>query len=313
MAAALGECAAKVRAEGSADEDLLRRTQAMALTGQGAMGIRAGGITRGQEQLEQAYALLDGLEAPDERVALVGLLGPVAMLTMDSDAGQRAIEETLALAEREGHVWGRALALNFLGLFHFSLGRAAEAKDILVEAVALWSEQPGLTWCKERSMVHLGLAHNALGDYERALSTQEEALRLAQDVKDYSFVPISQCNLAFHHYARGEMELAKAGFRAGLSEARRFGLLNSVGHSIMGLGLVAAAEGLTSEAVTLFTFGFGLPGAYLVFLLGEPQRVWAELRAELPPADFAAAEASAREMDLADLIASELLSAREGI
>ncbi|UCG24972.1 MAG: helix-turn-helix domain-containing protein, partial [Chloroflexota bacterium] len=123
MSVGLGECAAKVRAQGSGDDDILRRVLALALLGEGAMGIRAGQVARGREQLDRAYALLDGLQAPDERVALIGLLGPVAMLTMDRDAGQRAIEETLALARREGHVWGWPLALNFLGLFHLTQGR----------------------------------------------------------------------------------------------------------------------------------------------------------------------------------------------
>jgi tetratricopeptide (TPR) repeat protein len=303
MSAALGECAAKVRAQGSGDDDALRRTEAMSLLGEGALGIRAGQVTRGREQLEGAYALLEGLDAPDERIALISLLGPVAMMTMERDAGQRAIEATLALARRENHAWGWPLALNFLGLFHFAQGRAAEAKDIFLEAVVLWSEHPGLTWCRERTMVHLGLAHHALGDYEGAQSIQEDALNLAQQVKDYSFVPLSQCNLAFHLYAQDRLNLAKAGFEAGLTKAQRFGLLPSVGHSIVGLGLVAAAEGLVSRAVTLLTFGLALSSSYSVFLLGEPQRVLARLRAELSPADFAAAEAQAQEMDLLKLIA----------
>ena len=106
MSVALGECVAKIRAHGAGDDDVLRRMQAMALLGEGALGIRAGQVARGREQLDGAYALLAGLHAPDERVALIGLLGPVALLTMDRDAGQRAIEEALALARREGHVWG---------------------------------------------------------------------------------------------------------------------------------------------------------------------------------------------------------------
>ncbi|UCG25225.1 MAG: hypothetical protein JSW55_04290, partial [Chloroflexota bacterium] len=149
----------------------------------------------------------------------------------------------------------------------------------------------------------LGLTYHALGDYEGARSIQTEALRLAQEVQDYSFIPVSQCHLAFHHYAQGELALAKEGFTTALVEAQRFSLLSSVAHSIAGLGLVAAAEGLASRAVTLLTFGLALPGAYINFLLGEPQRVLAKLRTELSPGDFAAAEARAGEMEIASLIA----------
>jgi predicted ATPase/transcriptional regulator with XRE-family HTH domain len=303
MSAALAQCAAKLRADRGGDEAILRRTQAMALLAQGAMGIRAGQIGRGKEQLEQAYALLAGLEAADERIALIGLLGPVAMLTMDRETGQEFIEETLVLARREGHAWGWPLALNFLGLFHFAHGRMGEARDNLSAALTLWQEQPGLAWCKLRTMVHLGLVYHALGDYETAQSIQVDALNLAREVKDYSFIPLSQCNLALHYYARRELGLAKESFASALTEAQRFGLLPSVGHSIMGLGLVAAAEGLASRAVTLFAFAARLPGSYTAFLLGEPQHALTRLRVDLPAADFAAAEERARQMDLAALIA----------
>ena len=182
-------------------------------------------------------------------------------------------------------------------------GRLAEARDTLDEAVALWGDRPELTWCKVRSMIHLGLTYHALGDYEGARSIQTEALRLAQEVQDYSFIPVSQCHLAFHQYAQGELALAKEGFATALIEAQRFSLLSSVAHSIVGLGLVAAAEGLASRAVTLLTFGLALPGAYINFFLGEPQRGLAELRAELRPVEFAAADARARKIDLAELLA----------
>lgn len=79
--------------------------------------------------------------------------------------------------------------------------------------------------------------------------------------------------------------------------------MNTVGHSILGLGLVAAAEGKTARAVTLLTFGLTRSGAP-VFLLGEPQRVLASLKSELSPAEFAVAETQAKKIDLAGLMNS---------
>ena len=151
-------------------------------------------------------------------------------------------------------------------------------------------------------MVHLGLTHHALGDLDKAQAVQEEALQLARDVGDHAFVPLSMCHLAFHHYAQGRLALARSGFRAALVQAQRFDLLPSVKHGVAGLGLVAAAEGEASRAVTLLTLGLTPPATYAMFLLGEPQRVLAGLQADLLPAGFAAAEARAREFDLAMLV-----------
>jgi len=145
--------------------------------------------------------LLHVLEAADERIVILPKLDLVTMLAGDFTSAQRIFEEALVLARREGQILGRAAALNFLGLLNLVQGRPEVARDFLIESVAKWGEQEGLTFGKVRSLVHLGLAHHALGDYERAASIQEEALKLTQVVQDYSFTPLSQCNLAFHHYA----------------------------------------------------------------------------------------------------------------
>jgi tetratricopeptide (TPR) repeat protein len=275
----------------------------MALVVQGALNLRKGEFERGQEEIRLAESILEGLDAPNERIVILPQLGLVAMLTKDYATAQRVIEDALTLAQRASQIWGQAVSLNFLGLLKLIQGQPEEARDLLNDSVSLWSKQKGLTYGKVRSLAHLGIAYHTLGNYESAQSIQEEALNLAQKIKDNSFLPLSQCNLAFHHYAQGKLELAKDGFRTGLAEAQRYELLNFVWYSIIGLGLVAAAEGFTRRAVTLLTFGLDRPGGYTSFLLGEPQRVLSDLRNSLPITDFAVAEDKAREMNLADLMA----------
>jgi tetratricopeptide (TPR) repeat protein len=299
----LSESATNAQAGGPVDDARIRRTQAMALVVQGALNLRKGEFERGQEEIRKAESILEGLDAPNERIVILPQLGLVAMLTRDYVTAQRVIEEALTLAQRESQIWGQAISLNFLGLLKLIQGQPEDARDLLNDSVSWWSKQKGLTYGKVRSLVHLGVAHHALGDYEKAQSIQEEALHLAQKTKDYSFLPLSQCNLAFHHYAQGKLGLAKAGFRTGLAEAKRFELLNFVWYGILGLGLVAAAEGYTRRAVTLLTFGLDRPGGYTGFLLGEPQRVLSDLRNSLSFTDFTAAEEKARGMELADLMA----------
>lgn len=74
-------------------------------------------------------------------------------------------------------------------------------------------------------------------------------------------------------------------------------------HGLLGLGLTAAAQGQAGRAVTILSFGLAKPGPAQMLLLGQPSRVLADLRADLPPAKLAAAEERAAEMTLEDILA----------
>ncbi len=302
MFTALIDSAAEALAESSMDDPLLRRTQAHALSMQGYISLQMGRFTLGQEQLRQAESLLEGLDAPAERLGATALLGAITMMTKGYDAGRQTLTDVLRLARSEDHIYGQALALNFLGLIHLTHDQPERARESLTEAIAIWSQHPGLAFCELRSMVHLGLTYHALGDYEKAVRIQEKALQLAEETQDNGFIPLSHCNLAFHHYAQGNLTLAHRGFQIGLSKSRQLDIMTFVWHGILGLGLVAAAEGQRDRAVTLLTYGTARRGPGPNFLLGEPQRVLASLRAELSPAEFAAAEDRALEMELDDLL-----------
>ncbi len=302
MFTALINSAAEALAESSMDDPLLRRTQAHALSMQGYISLQMGRFTLGQEQLRQAESLLEGLDAPAERLGATALLGAITMMTKGYDAGRQTLTDVLRLARSEDHIYGQALALNFLGLIHLTHDQPERARESLTEAIAIWSQHPGLAFCELRSMVHLGLTYHALGDYEKAVRIQEKALQLAEETQDNGFIPLSHCNLAFHHYAQGNLTLAHRGFQIGLSKSRQLDIMTFVWHGILGLGLVAAAEGQRDRAVTLLTYGTARRGPGPNFLLGEPQRVLASLRAELSPAEFAAAEDRALEMELDDLL-----------
>ena len=97
--------------------------------------------------------------------------------------------------------------------------------------------------------------------------------------------------------------MAKEGFLNGLAAGQQISAIMHIMHALMGLGLVAAAEGQAARAVTLITFGSDRPGPGAIFLLGEPLRVMEELRTKLPPDEFSAAQAQAQEMALPDLLA----------
>ncbi len=303
MMAGLARSAERSQVDAGTDGGTLNRARALANAVQGMLDIRAGEATRGVALLSQAGEALQGQDAPIERMTALIMLAPSAMITRDYAAGRRMVKEGLRLAEESDHAWGRALALNFLGLLYLGEQKARRARDTFLQAISLWDEQPGLLYCKARSLVHLGLAHHALGEHRRAVDIQQEALRLAIETLDYSFVPLAHCNLAFHFYALDDMDGAETEFRTGLAEAMRYDLMGSALHAILGLGMVAASAGQSARAVTLLAFGSSRPGPGMGFLFGEPRRALSELRDGLPEDHFSAAEDRAQNMNLDELIA----------
>lgn len=296
------ESVARVRAAQDKDAPLLRRAEAMALAVQAGFGVRTGDPDA-RQQAQRALALLDGLHAPYERAPALNFQGILSLIQGDLRAARASAEEALSLGQHEDHPWSEALARNLLGLVHLAQKQPHRARDTLRAALAVWDEQLDLTYGKMRATIILGLAHHALGQPETAEEIQMEALSLARDVRDRSFITMAFSNLAFHRYALGQLEQAAAGFRAAVAEARRFNLNHSIMHGLLGLGLTAAAQGQAQRAATILSFGLAKPGPAETLLLGEPSRVLSELRAELPPAQVTAAEERAAEMDLADILA----------
>lgn len=294
--------AARASAAGETGDPGRRRAEAMAIAVQAGFGIRTGAPDARQRAM-RALDLLDGLHAPDERATALNFHALLALLQGDAAAAQASAEQALALGRREDHPWATALACNALGLVHLAQDRPERARDMLHAALTIWDEQLDLAYGKMRAMIILGLVYHGLAQYDRARNVQKEALALAKTVQDHSLTSMSLSNLAFHHYALGEVDRAAAGFHAAIEEAQRFNLTPSILHGVLGRGLTAAAQGQTRQAVTILSFGLAQPGLAQALLLGEPQRVLADLRAELPRSLFARAEARAQEMTMEELLA----------
>lgn len=105
----------------------------------------------------------------------------------------------------------------------------------------------------------------------------------------------------FHYYSQDRLEQARSHFQKGLVEAQRLELHASLWHSVLGLGLVAAAEGQAARAVTLLNLGLAKGSPYTPFLLGEPKHILAELRRALSSEAFVTVKDQAREIKLAKL------------
>jgi tetratricopeptide (TPR) repeat protein len=138
-------------------------------------------LPEARSHLERASALADSFDARDERRWRTRR----ALASAQQELGDRAAAEAIlvpALAEQE-RLFGRdapelAKTLHGLGLLRLAQGRPAEARDLLVRALALESARGGESDAATRGAILAGLgdAQRELGDLAGAERSLVEAL-----------------------------------------------------------------------------------------------------------------------------------------
>ncbi|MDA0245100.1 MAG: tetratricopeptide repeat protein [Chloroflexi bacterium] len=128
------------------------------------MHIHLGQLSSAQALLQQAYALLDGTEAPKLRGIL---MGHEAIITFHKgEFGQAVIlaQESLALATAADDLDGQIFGVSFLGSCYKALGQYAEAKNCFTQAVALY-EATGDDLGRAMMLNNLGNLAQAQGEF----------------------------------------------------------------------------------------------------------------------------------------------------
>ncbi|MEZ4569947.1 MAG: hypothetical protein R2849_06405 [Thermomicrobiales bacterium] len=101
----------------------------------------------------------------------------------DAAAGERMLEESVALLQQSGDRWGAAQILTYLGIIPFNRGDYIAAMERFKEGLGLARalRNPQLLYI---SLYDVGLAAQALGDSEHATASYREAFALALEVGD---------------------------------------------------------------------------------------------------------------------------------
>lgn len=140
-------------------------------------------LPEARSHLERASALADSFDARDER----RWRSRRALASVDQELGDRTAAEAIlvpALAEQE-RLFGKdapalAKTLHGLGLLRIARGRPAEARDLLVRALALESARGGEADAATRGAIlaALGDSQRELGDLTGAERSLAEALAI---------------------------------------------------------------------------------------------------------------------------------------
>jgi tetratricopeptide (TPR) repeat protein len=165
--------------------------------------------------------------------------------------------ESISIARRMGDLRAEATRRGNYGWFLLSTGRPQQAISSLENALRM-SRQLGLDLQAAVQTDNLGLAHDLLHDYPAALRCHEQALSLAQQLKNPHWEAIFKINLANTLLELRESDKAAEIFEETLAQGRLNKDTEVIVRSLTGLGRVAlaqdqaaSADAALQEAITL--------------------------------------------------------------
>ena len=245
---------------------------------------------RGRAQVGRDYfetLLRMQLPGRTDRAICQTALANFLQLLGERDAAVEHATIALGLFREAGDAVGTAVSLGTLGELASEREKYDEARAHYAEAIALQPEGPG--WAIGILRADWGIAEYWAGELDRAsdlLAEAAEAFSTQPQMWYGGLVRIRQGCIA---RARGELSLARALIREGLSAVNRLGAGQEVAHGLEELAAVECSAGAFSRAAGL---------------LAAAARLREEANTPIAPSDgaavkesFAAARASLREGD----------------
>jgi predicted ATPase/class 3 adenylate cyclase/Tfp pilus assembly protein PilF len=134
--------------------------------------------------------------------------------------------------------------------FWHSRGYVSDGREWFGRALSL-PDAPNSTSARARALLGAGLLARDQGDYEPAIASYDEALRLYRVLGDSSGEARAVVSLGTIAYCKGEYDLASARFAEGLDTYRRVGDRHGVANALAELASVALAQSDYDLARTL--------------------------------------------------------------
>lgn len=222
-----------------------------------ASGCLAYGLEARDElsrSLDHAFQSLVGLRDPFQRCVMHSLLTMVLLRTGRADEALGHAEQGLALATATGDAWNQAAGLAGLSAVALTRGRLREAQRHGEQALARAREH-GHRWMMARGATQLGAVAEARGDLVTAWDHYETAIawlrELAGGVELCGTVELARSLARGGRVAAmlGEFAAARERLAASLELSRRTGQRQGVARCLVGLSVLAEAEGDLDGAV----------------------------------------------------------------
>jgi tetratricopeptide (TPR) repeat protein len=187
----------------------------------------------------------------DGEALVVGQLGSILYNQGDYAAAHTAIDASRALCQLSGYRYGEALTTMNLGITDVALGRLAEARVLLEEALTLSAviEDHEAVASGHNS---LGELYRAAGDFPTAARELRRSIEGGREVGDDVIVADSIALLALVELVEGEVATASAQAEEALALARTAGVPLIESRARVAQGYVLRAAGRYEEALDAF-------------------------------------------------------------
>jgi predicted ATPase/DNA-binding SARP family transcriptional activator len=272
-----------------------------------------GSVNEARRWLDAALAHPRAAEIPAAYSQILNGIGYISSLQGDVSGATAAYEARLAWQRSRGDRQGMISTLSNLSMVvREQLRDYRRAYALAEEAVAIVREL-GLSQHLSILLNSLGLTVRYLGDFARARSLHEEALAIARQAGDLDNEASTLANLAMLALEQGQHGEARQFYQQSLAIIRQLGKAGQMVIPLTFLAEVASAQGQPARAARLFgaaealsaAQGYRLPA----ILQDRCDHAVATLRAQLSPAELAAAWAAGRALPLDDALDEALAPA----
>jgi predicted ATPase/transcriptional regulator with XRE-family HTH domain len=280
---------------------------AYVIAGMGDFAFGRGETLEARRHHDEALALYRAIgEIQGTGLALLNL-GRVASTLGEYDEGRRLLEEGLAMERAVGSKIRTAECLELLGEIAYAQGQFAEAEARFREVLAI---VPSLSH-RERlalNLSHLGTAVLAQGRLSEAAGLLAEALAIAEECGDSHGIALARTRLGYLKLRQDATESARRHWRTAVDLAWRVQdhphLLVTL-DALMGLATLLAEAGDAERAIEILTLVQRL-ACIDRFTETRAEQLLADLKGQLSPARFAAAQARGRALSLDATVAAVL-------
>jgi predicted ATPase/transcriptional regulator with XRE-family HTH domain len=294
------------RQEAPAHNASLALDWAQLLARQGWLTFHLGQQDTARALLARSLALLEGLDAPGERVFTLNYLAAVSYHSGNYAEARGLAHDALEISLRAEDPHGMAIAQTILGQIAYLVGAYDEARRWSLESLAL-EQGLGNRWGSVFTLISLGRVAVAQEAYRDARRWFEEGLAIRSAMGDGRGIGLCLSYLGDVAAAMGERAEAERQYRAGLAHFRRIRNGAGAAATLTKLGAIALASQDRQGAQELFHEALGiawpmralpqaldaLAGLAALQIEGEPERA-AEV-ASLVALHPAATESSKRQ------------------
>jgi non-specific serine/threonine protein kinase len=207
-------------------------------------------LAEGRRWLSEALESYDGEPASPLRAKALTAAGILAFRMGDDESSERLQHESLDEARASGDRLAEANALLGLARVSFRAGDHAGVRGHC-EASLRIAEDVGDLEARSLPLHLLAESARVQGEFARARELYEASLEVHRAIEDERMIGLELHNLAYVDLHDGALDIALSRFRESLRIARRRGDIGQIAYCVLGIGIVAAAQGVWVRAAEL--------------------------------------------------------------